>query len=184
MRPYSTSGSNRYCRLFPPSSMRTQADLFGLYQLGSNMLDDGSDLSRAPETLVFTGYTYFGQFIDHDLTRDTSSIDDAFVLQPEQIQNQQTPRLDLNHLYGKGPFDIEDAKYYVDKNVRFKVGPRNGRAGGAFDIGTDDKGVPLPVDDRTLENAIIRQVATVFMHLHNCAVEQFRKDYLGDLPGL
>jgi hypothetical protein len=184
MRPYSTSGANRYCRLFPPSGIKNQADLFGLYQLGSNMLDDGSDLSRAPETLVFTGYTYFGQFLDHDLTRDTSSIDDAFVLQPEQIQNQQTPRLDLAHLYGNGPFDLEDAKYYVDNDVRFKVGPRNGRTGGAFDIGTDDKGVPLAVDDRTLENAIIRQVATVFLHLHNAAVEQFRKDYPGDLSRL
>ncbi len=184
MKPYSTSGKNRYCRLFPPSAVRTQEELFGLYEVGSNMIDDGSDLSRAPEKLAFTGYTYFGQFVDHDLTRDTSSIDDAFVLEPEEIQNQETPRLDLGHLYGNGPFDSQDAKYYVDNDVRFKIGPRNGRGGGAFDIGTDDSGVPLTVDDRTVENAIVRQVAAVFMQLHNCAVEQFRKDFPGNLPGL
>jgi hypothetical protein len=178
MKPYSTPGANRYCRLLPPSAeaVNTPAYFQALYELGGAMLDDGSPLSRAPESPVTTGYTYFGQFIDHDITRDDSSIDDALTMVPEEIKNHQTPRLDLGHLYGKGPFDPTDAKFYEPNDVRFKHGPRTGRGGGSFDVGPDGKGTRLVADDRTVENVILRQVAAVFVNLHNCAVEQFRKD--------
>jgi hypothetical protein len=173
MKPYSTPGANRYCRLLPPSAEVIPSEVYfqDLFELGSAMLDDGT--SQGPESPVTVGYTYFGQFVDHDLTKDGSSIDDALKLQPEQIRNDQTPRLDLGHLYGRGPFDPDDAILYEKSDVRLKTGGKDARAGGSFDIPIG-RGMPLVADDRTVENAILRQVAAVFIHLHNCAVEQFR----------
>ena len=42
------------------------------------MVDDGSRISdERPEILVDCGYTYFGQFVAHDLTKDVSSVDEV-----------------------------------------------------------------------------------------------------------
>jgi len=53
---------------------------------------------------VPAGYTYLGQFIDHDITFDPSSrLDDATP--PTTLRNFRTPRYDLDSLYGAGPLD-------------------------------------------------------------------------------
>ena len=68
------------------------------------MIDDGSRVSNdRPEILVDCGYTYFGQFIAHDLTKDPSSLDDAWQTEPQELENLRSPRLDLDSLYGGGP---------------------------------------------------------------------------------
>lgn len=50
------------------------------------------------------GYTYFGQFIDHDITFDPAS---SLQQQndPDALEDFRTPRLDLDSLYGRGPDD-------------------------------------------------------------------------------
>src|SRR5439155_27312587 len=50
------------------------------------------------------GYTYLGQFIDHDITFDPVSSLDRFN-DPEALQDFRTPRLDLDSVYGSGPDD-------------------------------------------------------------------------------
>ena len=93
--PFAESAPDRYCRLFPPS---TECDDFersreALSALACAMLDDGTRVSEErPEILLETGYTYFGQFIAHDLTKDVSSVDDAWRKDPSEIENQQTPK--------------------------------------------------------------------------------------------
>ena len=50
------------------------------------------------------GYTYFGQFIDHDITFDpTSSLQRR--TDPNGLLNFRTPRLDLDNVYGRGKDD-------------------------------------------------------------------------------
>lgn len=50
------------------------------------------------------GYTYFGQFVDHDITFDpTSSL--VRLNDPDRLSNFRTPRFDLDNLYGEGPDD-------------------------------------------------------------------------------
>lgn len=50
------------------------------------------------------GYTYLGQFIDHDITFDPAS---SFQQQndPDALEDFRTPRQDLDSLYGRGPDD-------------------------------------------------------------------------------
>ena len=52
------------------------------------------------------GYTYLGQFIDHDITFDPSS---SLMQQndPDALVDFRTPRLDLDSLYGRGPADLD-----------------------------------------------------------------------------
>jgi len=138
------------------------------------MIDDGSRLSEErPEILVDCGYTYFGQFIAHDLTKDVSSVDEAWRKEPEELENLQTPRLDLQALYGGGP-EISSALYEEDQ-VRLKTGPEK-IGGKSFDICVGRQGERVLADDRNAENLILRQMTAVFARLHNFAVEQFGRE--------
>ena len=60
--------------------------------------------SREPDfdSDVPAGYTYLGQFIDHDITFDPVS---SLQRQndPNALHNFRTPRFDLDSLYGAGP---------------------------------------------------------------------------------
>ena len=50
------------------------------------------------------GYTYLGQFVDHDITFDpTSSLQRQN--DPDALHDFRTPRFDLDSLYGRGPAD-------------------------------------------------------------------------------
>ena len=63
------------------------------------------------------GYTYFGQFVDHDITFDPAS---SLMRQndPNGLLNFRTPRLDLDNVYGAGP---DDQPYLYDKDDKAKM---------------------------------------------------------------
>jgi hypothetical protein len=111
----------RFGRLFPtlpPFAADTPTVRAALAELGGpgGPMDPGDDLSD-PITLVTdpaksaanpnnpaitAGFTFFGQFLDHDMTFDpTSSL--ARRQDPEAIRNFRIPALDLDNLYGGGP---------------------------------------------------------------------------------
>jgi len=158
MKPFRESATDRYCRLFPPCSLPTDVDLYcrNLTALGRAMIDDGSRVSNnRPEILADCGYTYFGQFIAHDLTKDASSIDEAWKKEPEQLQNLRTPRLDLDSLYGRGPAVSPDL--YENDQVRLRVGSAQSSDKG-LDICTGAQGERILGDERNAENLILRQM--------------------------
>ena len=133
------------------------------------MVDDGSRVSQnRPVVPITAGYTYFGQFIDHDLTKDNSSLADSFEKEPHELDNQQSPFLDLSHLYvadgnGMNPFDAD--------GIRLKLGDPGSR-GVRFDVATEGgTGRPLVADRRSGENIILRQLAAVFARYHNWAID-------------
>ncbi|HET9419175.1 MAG TPA: peroxidase family protein [Chthoniobacterales bacterium] len=177
LRPFRESALDRYCRLFRPMRLRADADQYcqALTELGRAMIDDGTRVSdERPEILVDSGYTYFGQFIAHDLTKDVSSVDGAWQKEPEELENLQTPKLDLSTLYGGGP-EISPELYETD-GVRLKVGQRkNGRH--SFDIHVAGNGGCVLADERNTENLILRQMTAVFARVHNFAVEQFQGEF-------
>ena len=90
------------------------------------------------------GFTYFGQFIDHDITFDPAS----FLQQlndPDATEDFRTPRLDLDCVYGRGP---ADQPYLYDKST----GRRTFNEGTAIGIpGKDRRDVPrLPADNTAI----------------------------------
>lgn len=65
------------------------------------------------------GYTYLGQFIDHDLTFDAASAQQR-ILDPSARLNFRTPRFDLDSVYGSGPVD-EPFQYDQNSTVGIKL---------------------------------------------------------------
>lgn len=121
------------------------------------------------------GYTYFGQFIDHDLTFDPNS---SLQKQndPDATEDFRTPRFDLDSLYGRGP---DDQPYlYKDRpvdggGIRFLLGRQTGnpsieRRG---ELPRNVEGRALTGDPRNDENGIICQVQALFLNFHNKVVD-------------
>ncbi|HEX9508218.1 MAG TPA: peroxidase, partial [Myxococcales bacterium] len=91
-----------------------------LMALGAKMISE--EKAKAPpnpeESDIPAGYTYLGQFIDHDLTFDpVSSLQRANDV--ESMVNYRTPRFDLDCVYGRGP---HDQPYLYEDGVRLLLG--------------------------------------------------------------
>src|ERR1700730_11412118 len=87
-------------RMFPnlPPLTASDAQLQALVDAmkDANPSDPGGD-SNIP-----SGFTYLGQFVDHDITLDLTSIAEKQE-DPLATTNFRTPRLDLDYVYGLGP---------------------------------------------------------------------------------
>lgn len=94
-------GESTFVRLLPPHGGFEETKLFGLAEkmIGNAGDQANNDPDGEENLLVPAGYTYLGQFIDHDLTFDTTSSLDKPGSVPT---NLRTPRLDLDCLYGSG----------------------------------------------------------------------------------
>jgi len=124
------------------------------------------------------GYVYFGQFIDHDITRDVRKLTEAGP-DAEQTLNYRTPRLDLDLLYGKDPATVPCI--YEDDKERLRLGPtvQAEVSGQQINATPDDdlprkEGTAVVVDARSDENLIIAQLHVLFAKFHNCVLELLR----------
>ena len=89
-----------------PFNVATQALLGNLGDKMGDPTRDPNPVSQNPAdpgvSTIPAGFTYFGQFVDHDITLDVSSTLDA-ATDANTINNMRTPTLDLDSLYGRGP---------------------------------------------------------------------------------
>ncbi|HJU11360.1 MAG TPA: heme peroxidase family protein, partial [Candidatus Binataceae bacterium] len=123
--------------------------------------------ARSNNNQIPAGFTYLGQFIDHDLTFDPSSKLER-ENDPDSLEDFRTPRFDLDSLYGKGP---DDSPYMYSDSAHFEIGtdsqgnedlPRNG--------GTPERA--LIGDPRNDENLIVSQLHLAFLKFHNRVVDE------------
>src|SRR5438552_7304078 len=85
-----------YSRLFPsPAEPLAKSQEENLINLGEAMR---YDIEREGTLTPRVGYTYFSQFVGHNLTHDTTPMDGPY-LNPELTPNYRTPYLDLDHIY-------------------------------------------------------------------------------------
>jgi hypothetical protein len=106
-RPLVTSDcADKFGYMFPPGVRNSSKLPFNptvqalLTTLGNLMGDLGRE--TGPNSIIPAGYTYFGQFVDHDITLDISSSIDS-VQDATKINNMRSPALDLDSVYGRGP---------------------------------------------------------------------------------
>jgi hypothetical protein len=125
-------------------------------------------------TTIPAGYTYFGQFVDHDITFDpVSSLMRAN--DPEKLLNHRTPRLDLDNVYGRGP---DDQPYLYGRNgdkPKLVVGETPGT--NVSDLPRNANGTAIIGDMRNDENSMVSQLQTAFLRAHNTLVDQAGGDF-------
>jgi len=111
------------------------------------------------------GFTYFGQFVDHDLTFDPTS-----QLQrdndPDALVDFRTPRFDLDSVYGRGPDD--QPFLYDEDGVHLLIGRNRAKED---DLPRNVKGRALLGDARNDENLIVSQLALGVIKYHNKVVD-------------
>jgi Animal haem peroxidase len=132
---------------------------------------------------VPAGYTYLGQFIDHDLTMDRTDVMLGEDVRPVDLLQGRSPRLDLDSLYGNGPGDAVSARFYAADGLRLKTGktlavsPDGAKAGHDLPrVGTGAnkaaKRRALVPDLRNDENLVVAQTHLAMIHFHNKVVDK------------
>jgi hypothetical protein len=118
------------------------------------------------------GFTFLGQFVDHDITFDpTSSLERQN--DPEAIRNFRTPLLELDSVYGSGP--VASAHLY-DSSAGPRAFPTKlliglDSKGQENDLPRNRQGTALLGDPRNDENLIISQLHLAFLKFHNKVVD-------------
>jgi hypothetical protein len=130
---------------------------------------DTSDVHLNTSTRLFAGFTFIGQFIDHDITLDTTPLD-LQQADPDATVNFRTPRYDLDVLYGRGP--VDDFKLY-DPADRAKLLLAD-NVNGVLDVPREGDGRAVMPDRRNDENLILVQFHKAVAQFHNRIVDYAR----------
>lgn len=146
--------------------------------------EDANPRDDEENTGISAGYTYLGQFIDHDITFDPAS---SLQKQndPDSLEDFRTPRFDLDNVYGRGP---DDQPYlYQSDGKRLLLSTRQ-LTGSGFDNNVRDlaRNQPDPTDKdprkraiigdpRNDENVIVSQLQGMLIRFHNRMVD-FKPD--------
>jgi hypothetical protein len=145
-------------------------------KLGALMAAGGGETSKIP-----SGFTYLGQFLDHDLTFDKTNVMLGASVSPSALLQARSPSLDLDSLYGAGPQDPESAKFYEADGLHLKMGETVAADGipkkVGFDLprgaGTTQKAKRKAIipDPRNDENLAVAQTHLAMIRFHNRVVD-------------
>ena len=179
-----------------------------LDQLGDMMGDPGRETGIA-DSPIPAGFTYVGQFVDHDITLDVQSTLDA-PTDAAAINNMRSPSLDLDSLYARGPaldpfvYDFPPVtspptaiRFALGSNQQNGPGGPGGNAGAAgmdqkrdFDVPRihnplNPAGGSLTAvigDPRNDENLIVSQFHHAMLRFHNRIVDDLvTQNFSGDI---
>ena len=127
------------------------------------------------------GFTFLGQFIDHDMTFDTTSSLER-QQDPEAIANFRTPALELDNVYGSGPnvsphlYDqtSPEVKFYIEEIPGAEAETRDGSR--KFDLPRNGQLTALIGDPRNDENLVISQLQLAFLKFHNAVADHVKAE--------
>ena len=105
-------------------------------------------------------FTYFGQFVDHDMILDKLPLPDVFV-DPTTIPNFRDPRLNLDSVFLGGP--NANPELYEADGLHLKV---NGR-----DLARNSDGSAIIGESRNDENQVIAQIHVAFLRAYNQLID-------------
>jgi len=154
----------------------------------------------ATDPILPAGFTYLGQFVDHDLTFDKTAVELGENVSVDKLLQGRSPALDLDSLYGDGPLSPQGARFYADA-ARLTMGQTvavgfpdvapgparpaettTNRPYQGFDLPRSGQGsskaerrAAVIPDPRNDENLIVAQTHLAFMRFHNRVVDLLAK---------
>jgi len=156
-----------YARLFPDLPAFS-ADAAFLYALGrSGGLCDCGDEDDAEDSLgtEAAGWPFFGQYVAHDITADRSGLKSH--VDPTQLRNARSPRLNLESLYGDGP--IGHPYLFARSDPAKLLTGSNGN-----DVLRNSEGTAVIGDPRNDSHVFVSQMHLAFVRAHNAFVDLMR----------
>ncbi|HEX5497384.1 MAG TPA: peroxidase family protein [Mycobacteriales bacterium] len=175
-------GSNpptgRFGRMFPTLQPRRPTGLGPAEALGlpGGKMDGGLTTDAQGNPTMDAGLTFFGQFIDHNISFDPTTVLGRQI-DPEAVRDFRPPRLDMDNLYGSGPTVmpyIYDAPSHYTKLTLAPDG---------VDLARTADGTALIGDPRNDENMILAQLHLAFIKFHNHVVDALRAGTITDVFG-
>ncbi|MGB7433498.1 MAG: peroxidase family protein [Ahrensia sp.] len=188
--PVSDAASGfRFGRLFPSSSQPPVILKVSTCAILGDRMVATPEMSRKDSDIP-AGYTYFGQFVDHDISFDNTK-KEADVPETDEIEptrdndliQKRSPSLDLDSLYG-GTAARDTALF---DGAHFKIGTNSPSVQGKGAIGKTDMHNDLPRaivstpkgpklraqigDERNDENLVVAQTHLMWLKFHNHVVD-------------
>ena len=165
-------------RMFPRLEPLVVADE-PLQKLADAMKDANPADPVGNNANIPAGFTYLGQFVDHDITLDLTSIGEKQA-DPQATENFRTPALDLDSVYGLGPDGSRQLyarnsatesgktpgpKFLIGKTINIAAGGITGDH--RNDLPRSPEGFALIGDHRNDENLVVAQTHLAMLKFHN-----------------
>jgi hypothetical protein len=176
----------------PTDAARDQAKKLGEKGGLIDALDDLSDpvlsitdptrsLNNPDNPSMTAGVTFFGQFLDHDVTLDPRSP----LLKrsnPRKTTNFRTAAFDLDSVYGSGPEESPELYDVSSGDIKLRVEPIPGselvsrKRAIRFDLPRDPNNNAILGDSRNDEHVILAQFHLAVLRFHNAVIDHLRAD--------
>lgn len=180
-QPQGEAQVGKFGRMFPllPPLVPSEAEL-----TIDNAMNDPSPNTPAGDNDVPVGYTYLGQFVNHDITFDTSTSQEILI-DPRAVEFR-TPRLNLDSVYGSHSVASPHLYLCGDDADLFLIGSTQlpGRGDPSVPTGLPNDlpralhGVALIADPRN-DELIVAQLHLAMLKLHNKLVGEIKS---GKIP--
>ena len=135
--------------------------------LAASMRDPSPGSAAGDNNITPSGYTFLGQFIDHDLTMDRETLGNQQA-DPQGSTNFRSPTLNLDSVYSTTQPDGVSAGAIYD-GAKLLLAPN---VNGVLDLPRNADGTAKIADPRNEENLLICQTHIAFARFHNRLVDE------------
>lgn len=139
--------------------------------IAARMVEQDGGAPELDNPAIPAGFTYLGQFVDHDISFDPSPLQER-TQDPDALTNFRTPRFDLDCLYGRGPID-EPYLYDRGNPGHLLIDRRED----LLDLPRNAQETALIADPRNDENQFVSHLHLTMSLFHNAVM-----DRIHDLP--